>query len=170
MKKNNKLSENMENYLETILELEKTNKVARAKEIAEKLNVKRGSVTGALKRLAEMGLINYEPYSFITLSPKGNRIAKDISVRHIGLKDFLHNVLQVDEEIAEDTACKMEHAIDPVSMKKLMCFIDYVHNCPRAGQDWLDAFTGYCSSKDLDRKKCAQCIAGCRNAHQADNP
>ncbi len=169
MKKNNQLSENMENYLETIRDLEKVNKVARAKDIAEKLNVKRGSVTGALKRLGEMGLINYEPYSYITLSPKGSRIARDISFRHSGLKEFLHKVLQVEEEIAEDTACKMEHAIDPVSMKKLMCFIDYVHYCPRAGQDWLNSFTDYCSSKDLDHKKCAQCIAGCQNDHQADN-
>ena len=166
MPKNNDLSENMENYLEVILELEKTKKVARAKDIAEKLNVKRGSVTGALKRLGEMGLINYEPYSYVTLSPKGIRIAKDISVRHTGLKDFLHNVLQVDEEIAEDTACKMEHAIDPVSMEKLMCFIEYVQKCPRAGDDWLKAFTGYCSSKGLDHKKCDQCIADCRKAHQ----
>ena len=170
MKKNSRLSENMENYLETILALEKVNKVARAKDIAEKLGVQRGSVTGALKRLEEMGLINYEPYSYITLSPKGMRIARDISVRHTGLKDFLHKVLQVDEETADETACKMEHAIDPVSMDKLMCFIDYVHNCPRAGQDWLKSFNEYCSSKDLEMKKCDQCISNCQKAHQESRP
>ena len=41
------LTESMENYLEVILELEKTNKVARAKDIADKLQIQRGSVTGA---------------------------------------------------------------------------------------------------------------------------
>ena len=56
------LSESLENYLETILELEKANKVARAKDIADKLNLQRGSVTGALKSLAAAGLINYHPY------------------------------------------------------------------------------------------------------------
>jgi DtxR family Mn-dependent transcriptional regulator len=65
------LSENLEDYLETILELEKTQKVARVKDIAEMRGVLRGSVTGALKSLAEKGLINYEPYSFITLTRKG---------------------------------------------------------------------------------------------------
>jgi Mn-dependent DtxR family transcriptional regulator len=54
------LSESLEDYLETILDLEKTNKVARVKDIAEKMGVLRGSVTGALKNLAEKKLINYK--------------------------------------------------------------------------------------------------------------
>ena len=52
------LSESMENYLETILDLEKTNKVARAKDIAEQLELKPGTVSGALKGLKEKDLIN----------------------------------------------------------------------------------------------------------------
>jgi DtxR family Mn-dependent transcriptional regulator len=71
------LSENLEDYLETILSLEKTNKVARVKDIAEKMGVLRGSVTGALKSLVEKGFINYEPYSYITLTKKGAAIARD---------------------------------------------------------------------------------------------
>jgi DtxR family Mn-dependent transcriptional regulator len=86
------LSESLEDYLETILDLEKTNKVARVKDIAEKMGVLRGSVTGALKNLAEKKLINYEPYSFITLTRKGATIAREITRRHEVLKDFLHNV------------------------------------------------------------------------------
>ena len=45
------LSENMENYLETILELESANKVARVKDIADRLGIQRGSASGALKNL-----------------------------------------------------------------------------------------------------------------------
>ena len=47
------LSESVQSYLEVILDLEDTQKVARAKDIAERLGVKRGSVTGALKSLEE---------------------------------------------------------------------------------------------------------------------
>ena len=65
------LSQSLEDYLETILELQKSNKVARVKDIAAKKGVQRGTVTGALKTLAGKHLINYEPYSFITLTPKG---------------------------------------------------------------------------------------------------
>ena len=49
MEEDPKLSESLEDYLEVILDLEETHKVARAKDIAEKLGIQRGSVTGALK-------------------------------------------------------------------------------------------------------------------------
>ena len=49
----NALSESMEDYLEVILDLESTQKVARTKDIADKMGVQRGSVTGALKNLEE---------------------------------------------------------------------------------------------------------------------
>ncbi len=93
MKENIGLSESLEDYLEVILKLEQAQKVARAKDIAEKMNVQRGSVTGALKNLKEKKLINYEPYSFITLTPKGKKLAREITRRHAVLKDFLFNVL-----------------------------------------------------------------------------
>jgi DNA-binding MarR family transcriptional regulator len=86
------LSESLEDYLETILALEQTYKVARVKDIAQKLGVLRGSVTGALKSLAEKELIHYEPYSFITLTRKGASIAREITRRHAVIKNFLKNV------------------------------------------------------------------------------
>ena len=61
MPKSLDLSESLEDYLETILELQTTNTVARSKDIAERLDIKRGSVTGMLKKLAAQELINYEP-------------------------------------------------------------------------------------------------------------
>ena len=82
------LTESMENYLEAILNLEKTQKVARVKDIADKLSLQRGSVSGALKSLEEKGLINYTPYSFITLTREGKKIAEDITIGTKCLKIF----------------------------------------------------------------------------------
>jgi len=158
MKKNSELSESLEDYLEVILDLEKTNKVARAKDIAERLDIKRGSVTGALKVLHEKDLINYEPYSYITLTSKGNKIARQITRRHKGLRDFLHKVLQVDAKTADATACRMEHTIDEKTMDRLMCFYDYIYTCPRTGRQWLENFIKHCSEKKHDRKTCNQCM------------
>ena len=162
------LSESMENYLEVILELEEANKVARAKDIADRLDVQRGSVTGALKNLEEKGFINYAPYSFITLTNKGKKIAKNIAYRHTVLKDFLLNILQIDPEIAEHTACSMEHAIDAQTLERLVRFIDYIHKCPRAGEDWIKAFVNYCTSGGRDQEKCDQCIDTCLTLYQSD--
>jgi len=164
--KPDKLSESLEDYLEVILELERTLRVARAKDIAKKMGVQRGSVTSALKNLEEKGLINYEPYSFVTLTPKGNKIAKDITRRHAVLKNLLSNVLNIDEETAESTACRMEHAIDKKTLERLVAFSDFIYKCPRAGEDWIQAFVNYCSSGKTEWKKCEQCIKRCFTAHK----
>ena len=156
------LSESIQSYLEVILELETTDKVARAKDIAERLGVQRGSVTGALKSLVEKGLINYQPYSFITLTAEGKKLAEEVAHRHDVLKDFLLNVLQIDAETAEQTACRMEHAIDSKTVERLVCFIEYINTCPRAGKEWLDSFINYCKSEEKDLQKCATCIEDLR--------
>ncbi|MEH0018964.1 MAG: metal-dependent transcriptional regulator [Desulfobacter sp.] len=117
------LSESLEDYLETILELQTTNTVARSKDIAEKLDIKRGSVTGMLKKLAAQELINYEPYGYVTLTPKGEKIAREIEGRHIVFKDFLFRFIGVDEKTADETACRMEHAMNAATFKKFKAFI-----------------------------------------------
>ena len=120
------LSESLEDYLETILELQTTNTVARSKDIAEKLNIKRGSVTGMLKKLAEQELINYEPYGYVTLTPKGKKIAQEIEGRHQVFRDFLHQIVGVDEQTADETACRIEHAMNAATFKKFKAFIESV--------------------------------------------
>jgi len=152
------LSESMENYLETILDLQKTNKVARAKDIADQLEVKRGTVSGALKVLKEKDLINYSPYSFITLTEEGREIAELIHQRHKVLHVFLQNVLQIEADKADKTACRMEHAIDDETLERLVAFIEYIHLCPRKGDGLLDSFIHYLKTSKLDRQKCKKCI------------
>jgi len=168
MHKSIELSESLEDYLEVILNLEQAQKVARAKDIADKMGVKQGSVTSALKNLKEKKLINYEPYSFITLTKKGKKLAKEITRRHVVLKDFLLKILQIDEKTAESTACRMEHAIDSKSLERLLSFLAFIHQCPRTGKDWIQAFLNYCSSDNLDRKKCENCIDDCRTRHDGN--
>ncbi|MBN1141035.1 MAG: metal-dependent transcriptional regulator [Deltaproteobacteria bacterium] len=163
MKTSPDLSESLEDYLEAILDLERTSKVARTKDIAEKLAIKPGSVTGALKALGEKGLINYSPYNFITLTPQGKKIAQEIRNRHKTLKHFLHKILQVDDATADATACRMEHAIDPESLEKLVCFVDFIQTCPRTGEDWLAHFTEHCRSKGPDAEQCRACLEELRS-------
>ncbi len=121
-----KLSFNMEDYLETILLLQKEYPVARAKDIAERLNVKKSSVTNALKLLSEKELINYDKYSYITLTEKGKNYAEEIFRTHSILKEFLIKVLKVNEEDAEANACRMEHVIDKDIIQKFSMFLDFI--------------------------------------------
>jgi DtxR family Mn-dependent transcriptional regulator len=159
------LSENLEDYLETILELEKTQKVARVKDIAEMRGVLRGSVTGALKSLAEKGLINYEPYSFITLTRKGTAVAGEINRRHRVIKNFLTHVLQLDPQIAEDNACRMEHAMDRAAVDRMVAFIDYMEACPRTDASWIQGFARHRQGKSDSRPDCKDCMARSAEKH-----
>ncbi|MCP3952852.1 MAG: metal-dependent transcriptional regulator [Desulfobacterales bacterium] len=168
MKKGETLSESLEDYLEIILKLENEQKVARAKDIAELMGVQRGSVTGALKSLSEKNLINYEPYSFITLTKSGKRIAREINRRHTVLKDFLMRVLQVEKSRAEETACRMEHAIDKESIDKLVHFIEFIDQCPRTGGDWVSAFEQFCSTQNRNEQDCRACLATCSERYLAE--
>jgi DtxR family transcriptional regulator, Mn-dependent transcriptional regulator len=152
------LSESLENYLEVILELERTQKVARAKEIADRLQIQPGSVTGALKNLGEKGYVHYEPYSYITLTPKGRRWAEEITYRHRALSNFLLNVLQIDPATAEETACRMEHAIDRQTIDRLVRFIDFIFTCPRAGEQWIQSFADFCTAGRSEKPDCVPCI------------
>lgn len=148
--KDPELSENLEDYLEVILDLERTKKVARGKEIAQRLNIQPGSVTGALKTLDSKGLINWERYGYITLTEKGMSIAENITNRHSILKGFLINVLQIDKVTADSTACRMEHAVDEQTMSKLVQFIEYLDTCPHTKTNCSSAFRDF--SKSTEKK------------------
>jgi DtxR family Mn-dependent transcriptional regulator len=155
------LSENLENYLETILELQRKNTVARVKDIAENIGVLSGTVTSALRTLSDKGLINYKPYSFITLTAEGEKIAREILRRHHVIKDFLQCVLLLDEKRAEENACRMEHAMDKTAINRLVQFIDYVHQCPRAGADWIANFNTFFSRNKIVEAHCPDCLEKC---------
>lgn len=154
------MSSNLEDYLEVIFSLESLNSEARAKDIADAMGVQRASVTNALQKLSQRGLINYQPYSSVTLTPEGFRTATRIVHRHKVLYDFLHTFLQIRPEVAEDTACKLEHHIDDESLETLTKFARFIMTCPRTGKDWLEAFTRSCNERGTCTS-CPECIKSC---------
>jgi DtxR family transcriptional regulator, Mn-dependent transcriptional regulator len=154
------LSASLEDYLEVIYHLERSNRVARAKDIADQMNVQRASVTGALRALAGRGLINYSPYSFITLTSAGRTVAQDIIHRHETLKEFFSAALQLAPEEAEANACRIEHAIDPLAVDRLVRFLEFIKMCPRTSLDWFSAFARYCRHGS-QTSNCEDCIRVC---------
>lgn len=145
--KNKKISASLEDYLEVIFNLADEFDVARSKDIAEGLDVSRASVTGALRLLKKKALVNYEPYGYITLTKDGAKVAAEVAQKHSILKSFFVNILDIDEETAQDTACKAEHALGNDVVSRLMCFVEYMNqqDCSIA-----EDFRRYCNS---NRKK-----------------
>lgn len=160
------LSENLEDYLETILVLQNKTTVARVKDIADKLGVLSGTVTSALRSLSEKKLIDYKPYSLITLTKKGKKIAGEILRRHHLIKDFLQYVLLLEEKKAEENACRMEHSMDRNAINRLVQFIDYIYKCPRAGEDWISNFNTFFTQKKNIEAYCSKCLNECLKRYQ----
>ena len=123
---NNKLTESLENYLETIGMLIRKNKIARVKDISKELDVKNSSVNIALNVLADKGLIIHEKYGYVELTDEGKKIADDIQHKEDVLLRFFTEILGVDKEIALKDACRMEHTISDETLAKLIFFIGKV--------------------------------------------
>ena len=154
------LSSNMEDYLEAIFHISQEKQAARAKDIADRLMVNKSSVTGALRSLSEKGLVNYAPYDIITLTAKGKRLAEEIVRRHAALKDFFIKVLLIDQNEAEDAACKVEHTVSKNIIDRLINFVEFMEVCPRGGKEWLKGFRRHCQDGDTS-KLCANHISEC---------
>ena len=151
------LSASLEDYLEAIHHLQKRNRVARAKDIADSLKVTRGTVTGSLKALAAKGLIEYEPYSFITLTQKGAALAREVIHRHQTLEAFFSKVLQLDRKRADAIACQVEHEVDAETIDRLVAFLGFLEECPRVRGSWLERFMNYCRH-GIDPQACPECV------------
>ena len=124
---NNKLTESLENYLETIGMLIRKNKIARVKDISKELDVKNSSVNIALNVLADKGLIIHEKYGYVELTPEGKKIADDIQHKEDVLFQFFTEILDVNKEIALKDACRMEHTISDETLAKLIFFIGKIN-------------------------------------------
>mgnify|MGYP006279334953 CR=1 FL=1 len=120
------LSASQEDYLEAIFQVQREKTTVRAKDIAARLEVTGASVTGALHALSEKALIHYAPYGSVTLTSRGRRVAADIVRRHQALRDFFVRVLGVDEETAQVSACRMEHALSDVLLDRLVAYVEDV--------------------------------------------
>jgi len=138
------LSASLEDYIEAIAHIVDEKKVARGKEIAKRLKVSRASVTEALRALSKKGLVNYEPYEVITLTDMGKEVAEDVIRRHEALKEFFIKILAIEDSIAEESACRIEHAAPPEVIDRLIRFVKFIEVFPRGGADLIKGFSEYC--------------------------
>ena len=109
-----KIQESAENYLETILVLQKRNGQVRSIDIVNELNFTKPSVSVAMKNLRQSEMIEVDANGYITLMPQGLAVAETIYERHTILTDWLIQI-GVNPEVADEDACKIEHVISTES-------------------------------------------------------
>ncbi len=152
MKKSNKLTQALEDYLKVIKILCGKKGFTRVKEISKMLNVKMPSVTSALRRLQEKGLINHEKYGYVKLTSDGNKLSGKIYNRHEKIKDFIEKILNIDSKTAEEEACKIEHIIKPDTFKRMISFLNFLNEYPEIGDSILESFKLYLEIESKSKK------------------
>jgi Mn-dependent DtxR family transcriptional regulator len=113
-----------EMYLETIYLLESNHDHAHVVDIAERLGITKPSVTKAMNRLKEEGLINKEAYGHVTLTEKGEAIALKIYYKHCTIAKFLEKSLGLNPNEASKNACRMEHVITDEMLKAIEAYLE----------------------------------------------
>ena len=134
------LTSALEDYLETIYLIRRDQKFARVRDIARARSVKMSSVTPAMKRLAEMGLIEYSQREYIDLTPEGESVARRVFARHGLLRHFFSDFLRIDTLNAEADACLMEHHLSNESMDKLTQFFEFLASNPKSKSHIYESF------------------------------
>ena len=124
------MSESVEEYLEAIYHFNEKGELAKNNEIAERLRVAPPSVTQMIKRLAEEGMIIYEPYRGVALTGVGTARAQNIVRKHRLLEVFLHNILGLEKEKIHLEACRLEHNISDEATAALCKALNKPKTCP----------------------------------------
>ena len=113
------LRESGEMYLETILVLTREkNREVHSLDVAEYMNYSKPSVSRAVGLLKKGGYLEVSKDGALTLTEAGREIAEKIYERHTLLTGFF-TMLGVDQEIAAEDACKIEHDISDESFEAI---------------------------------------------------
>ncbi len=118
------LSQAVEDYLKTIYTLEAEGDKATTTKIANSLEVSSASATNMVKRLSEMGLVDYQSYKGASLTDSGRKIALEIIRHHRLLELYLLEVMGYSWDEVHEEAEKLEHHISERFEEKIANLLD----------------------------------------------
>lgn len=113
-----KIQESRENYLEAILILEKQKGNVRSIDVANYLDFSKPSVSVAVTNLKNALLLTVTPEGWLKLTDVGRALAEQVYERHLLLTKLLIT-MGVDENTAQEDACRVEHVISQASFEKI---------------------------------------------------
>lgn len=111
-----------ENYLETIYILYLEKNAVKNIDVSDRLGVARATVTHMIKKLVNKGYLEYRN-RLITLTPKGETLAKKLYEKHMYLTSMLM-YMGIDKLTAEREACQIEHVISEDSFQKIRLYFN----------------------------------------------
>jgi Mn-dependent DtxR family transcriptional regulator len=98
-------------YIEVVAELVRREGRARTSDIARELKIRMPSVSEAILRLVEAGLLRRKSRHEIVLTAAGQVVADQLETRQAALHHFMTDMLGFDDREAESMACELEHCV-----------------------------------------------------------
>jgi len=157
-----RLTTSLEDYLKSIFGLVRAHKVARVRDVAADRGVKAGSVTPALRRLTDLGLIRHPKHEYIELTGAGVREARRILARHSLLHRFFGELLQMPEPQLERDAHQMEHSVSDEAMDRMALLFEFIHNQPGVSTPFIEGFHSWVKKRHAEPRRVAASERGRR--------
>jgi DtxR family transcriptional regulator, Mn-dependent transcriptional regulator len=104
------LSRSVQDYVKELYKLQADGR-ASTSALAERMGVAPASATAMLKKLAQLGLAEHEPYHGARLTPEGERVAIEMIRHHRLLEEYLSKSLGLPLDAVHAEADRLEHAI-----------------------------------------------------------
>ena len=112
------LTSSLEDYLEAVFVIQQKQGYVRCVDVAEYLEVKKPSVSRAVKELTKMKYLMKKTDGTLSLTEQGKQAAEQVYEKHLFFTDKLIK-LGVSPDIAAQDACRLEHVISEESFKRL---------------------------------------------------
>jgi len=119
------LTPSQENYLEHIFTMSSKGQI-RIRDLAISVGVKLPSVTRAVQKLADVGLVRHETYGRVEITEAGKNTAQSITRRDDCLMRFLMEALELPPALAKSEACRIEHVISEDVLKRLELLVNHL--------------------------------------------
>ena len=153
------LTRSVEDYLKAIYHLSNQGGFAATSDIAAMLDVSPPSVSGMVKRLSEMGLIEHVPYRGVQLTSQGRRAALRMIRRHRILELYLTQHLGYDWGGVHAEAERLEHAVSDELIERMASTLGQPQYDPHG--DPIPTAAGDIEEAELVARAAAGGDAGC---------
>ena len=138
----NELTHSAAHHLMAVHELRYKHGYARVSDIAQHLQITKGSVSSAMKLLKERGYVNEDHNRFLELSEKGLRVVRETEATRLAMQHFL-TALGMDADDAEIDACKVEHLISSEARGCLVRFLHFLFSKQGVAENFLSEFRAH---------------------------
>ncbi len=129
--------------METVLEIELEGGVPSVTELAARLGVRKATVVVAVRKMVGLGLLEHQRYGKIELTRDGRDKALETYRRHQHMTFLFSEILGVDDKVAGEMACAVEHSLTPESERRLTAFVDFFCKARSQEQPWVEAMNRF---------------------------